>query len=278
MIFKPRRSTGILVGIAITISLLALDALLLSYLRWGQISLVFFIFVLLIILSLPLLALLGYLVYGLLNLRYQLHRNALTIVWGATQQIIPMDSIREVVRGEDLGEEIKVRGIRWPGHLMGRGQIEGIGRTLFYATEPVAGQLLVVTPTVAYGISPSDPDGFLDAFEIRQQMGPIQLLPYEHRQPGFLRWPIWRDRLAHLLLALGSGANLILFAYHCWRYPALAQADVFRLPAIGLVALIANSSLGILIHSRQRVGAYLLWGGAIAVQFLCWLAVLNVIG
>ena len=278
MIFKPRRSTGILVGIAIIISLLALDALLLSYLRWGQISLVFFIFVLLIILSLPLLALLGYLVYGLLNLRYQLHRNALTIVWGTTQQIIPMDSIREVVRGEDLGEEIKVRGIRWPGHLMGRGQIEGIGRTLFYATEPVAGQLLVVTPTVAYGISPSDPDGFLDAFEIRQQMGPIQLLPYEHRQPGFLRWPIWRDRLAHLLLALGSVANLILFAYHCWRYPALGQADVFRLPAIGLVALIANSSLGILIHSRQRVGAYLLWGGAIAVQFLCWLAVLNVIG
>jgi hypothetical protein len=58
----------------------------------------------------------------------------------------------------------------------------------------------------------------------------------------------------------------------------LAQADVFRLPAIGLVALIVNSSLGILIHSRQRVGAYLLWGGAIAVQFLCWLAVLNVIG
>ncbi len=278
MIFKPRRSTGILVGIAIIISLLALDALLLSYLRWGQISLVFFIFVLLIILSLPLLALLGYLVYGLLNLRYQLHRNALTIVWGATQQIIPMDSIREVVRGEDLGEEIKVRGIRWPGHLMGRGQIEGIGRTLFYATEPVAGQLLVVTPTVAYGISPSDPDGFLDAFEIRQQMGPIQLLPYEHRQPGFLRWPIWRDRLAHLLLALGLGTNLILFAYHCWRYPALGQADVFRLPAIGLVALIVNSSLGILIHSRQRVGAYLLWGGAIAVQFLCWLAVLNVIG
>jgi hypothetical protein len=266
------------VGIAIIISLLALDALLLSYLRWGQISLVFFIFVLLIILSLPLLALLGYLVYGLLNLRYQLHRNALTIVWGATQQIIPMDSIREVVRGEDLGEEIKVRGIRWPGHLMGRGQIEGIGRTLFYATEPVAGQLLVVTPTVAYGISPFDADGFLDAFEIRQQMGPIQLLPYEHRQPGFLRWPIWRDRLAHLLLALGSGANLILFAYHCWRYPALGQADVFRLPAIGLVALIVNSSLGILIHSRQRVGAYLLWGGAIAVQFLCWLAVLNVIG
>lgn len=276
MVFKPRRSIGVLVGIAIILSLLALDGLLLSYLRQSQISPIFFIFALLAVLSLPLLALLGYLVYGLFNLRYRLHRDALTIVWGATQQIIPMGSIREVVRGEDLGEEIKVRGVSWPGYLVGCGQMEGIGCTRFYATEPVAGQLLVVTPTVAYSISPADRDGFLDAFEIRQHMGPIRLLPHEHRQPGFLSWPIWRDRLAHLLLALGLGVNLILFAYLCWRYPS--RAEIFKLPAIGLVALIANSNLGILIHSRQRLGAYLLWGGTIAVQLLFWLAALNIIG
>jgi len=277
MVFKPRRSTGILVGIAIIISLLALDALLLSHLRQSQISLVFFIFALLVILSLPLLTLLGYLVYGLFNLHYQLHRNALTIVWGATRHIIPMGDIREVVRGEDVGEEIKVRGIRWPGYMLGHGRIEGIERALFYATEPVSEQLLVVTPTLAYGISPPDADGFLDAFEIRRQMGPIQLLSYEHHQPGFLSWPIWQDRLAHLLLVLGLGTNLILLGYHCWRYSALGQGDAFGLPAIGLVALVANFSLGVLIHTRQRVGAYLLWGGAIAVQLLCWLAALNTI-
>jgi len=276
MIFKPRRSTGILVGIAIILSVLALDALLLSYLRQSQVGLVFFILALLVILSLPLLVLLGYLVYALFNLRYQLHRDALTIVWGATQHVIPMSSIREVVRGEDLGEGMRVKGVSWPGCLVGRGQIEGIGRTLFYATEPGAKQLLVITSTLAYGISPSDADGFLDAFEIRQQMGPIQLLPYEHRQPGFVHWPVWRDRLAHLLLALGAGANLILFAYHCWRCPA--QAEMFRLPASGLVALMVNSSLGILIHARQRVGAYLLWGGAVVVQLLSWLVALKIVG
>ena len=278
MVFKPRRSTGILVGIAIIISLLALDALLLSHLRQSQISLVFFIFALLVIISLPLLALLGYLVYGLFNLQYQLHRNALTIAWGATRHVIPMSSIQEVVRGKDLGEEIRVRGIKWTGYLVGRVEVEGIGRTLFYATEPVAKQLLAITPALAYGISPVDADGFLDAFDIRQQMGPIQLLSYEHHQPGFLTWPIWRDRLAYLLLVLGAGANLVLFAYHCWRYPALDQADVFRLPAIGLVALVANCSLGVFIHRRQRVGAYLLFGGAIAVQLLSWLVALNIIG
>jgi hypothetical protein len=276
MIFKPRRATGILVGIAIILSVLALDALLLSYLRQSQVGLVFFIFALLVILSFPLLVLLSYLVYALFNLRYQLHRDALTIVWGATQHVIPMSSVREVVRGEDLGEEIKVKGVSWPGYLVGRGQIEGVGRVLFYATEPGARQLLVITSTLAYGISPPDAGGFLDAFEIRRQMGPIRLLSYEHRQPGFVHWPVWRDRLAYLLLALGAGANLILFAYICWRYPA--QAEMFRLPASGLVALLVNSSLGIPIHARQRVGAYLLWGGTIAVQLLSWLVALNVVG
>jgi len=276
MVFKPRRSTGILVGIAIILSILALDVLLLAYLRQGQISPIFFICALLVVLSLPLLAFLGYLVYGLFNLRYQLHRDALTIVWGATQQIIPMGSIREVVRGEDVGEDIKVRGVSWPGHLVGRGQIEGIGPTLFYATEPLARQLLVVTPTLAYGISPADLDGFLDAFEIRQNMGPIQILPYEHHQPGFLSWPIWRDRLAHLLLALGIGTNLVLFAYLCWRYSS--RTEIFKLPAIGLITQIANSSLGMFIHRRQRVGTYLLLGGAVVVQFLSWLVALNIIG
>ena len=275
MVFRPRRSTGVLVGIAIIISLLVLDALLLSYLRQSQISFVFFIFTLLVALSLPLLVLLSYLVYALLTLRYHLHRDALTIVWGATQRVIPMGSIRKVMRGEDVSEEIKVRGVSWPGHLVGRGQIEGIGRTLIYATVPMGKQLLVVTPSGTYGISPADPDEFLTAFEIRQHIGPIRLVSYEQRQPGFLGWPIWKDRLAHLLLALGLGANLLLFAYFCWLYPALGRANVFRPPAIGLVALVINSSLGILIHSRQRVGAYLLWGGAVIVQLLCWLVALD---
>jgi len=276
MIFKPRRSVGILVGVAIILCLLVFDALLLSYLRWGQISILFFVFALLVVLSLPLLALAGYLVYSLFSLRYHLHRDALTIVWGAIREIIPMGNIREVVRGADLGQEVKVRGVSWPGYLVGRGWIEGVGRVLFYATEPLANQLLVVTPTVTYGISPADPEGFLDAFEIRRHMGPIRLVSYEHRRPRLLGWPVWRDRPAHLLLALGLGANLVLFAYLCWRYPALGRAEIFRPPAIGLVALIANSSLGILIHGRQRVGAYLLGGGAIVVQLLSWLAALNI--
>lgn len=278
MVFQPRRSIGILVGIAIILLLLALDALLLFFLRQNQVSLVFFILALVAVLSLPLLVLLGYLVYALVNLRYQLHRDALTIVWGATRWIIPMGSIEKVVQGQDVGKEIRVRGVNWPGYLVGHGQVEGIGRILFYATEPLAKQLLVLTPTLAYAISPANLDGFLDAFEIRKHMGPIRFVAYKHLAPGFLSWPVWRDRLAHVLLALGLAANLILFAYLCWRYPALGQAEIFEPTIIGLVTLMVNSSLGIVIHREQRVGAYLLWGSAVVIQLFSWLVAINALG
>jgi hypothetical protein len=275
MVFQPRRSIGVLVGIAIILSLLAFDALLLFYLRQNRISLVFFILALVVALSLPLLLLLGYLVYALVNLRYQLHRDTLTIVWGATRWVIPMSSIEKVVLGQDVGREIRVRGINWPGYQVGHGQVEGMGRTLFYATEPLVKQILVVTPSLAYSISPADLVGFLDAFEIRKHMGPIRLVSYKHLEPGFLSWPVWRDRLAHVLLAVGLGTNLALFGYLCCGYHSLTEG--FKPPAIGLVSLVINSSLGILIHHRQRVGAYLLWGGAVVVQFLSWLATLNIL-
>ena len=278
MVFKPRRCVGALVGIAIIASLLGLDVLLLSYLKRSQLDLLFFAFALLVTLSLPLLVILSYLVYALLSMRYRVHRDALTIEWGGICHIIPTSSIQTVLHGKDLQGDIKVRGVRWPGYLVGRTWMEGIGRILFYATEPIARQLLMVTPTTSYGISPANLDGFLDAFEIRQHIGPIRLLSYEHRQPRFMSWPIWRDRLAHVFIALGLGVNLLLFAYLCWIYPALGRTEVFKLPAIGLITLVLNSSLGILIHNRQRVGAYLLWGGTIVVQFICWLAALDIIG
>jgi len=209
-------------------------------------------------------------------MHYRVHRDALTIVCGAIRHIIPMGSIQRVLHGKDLRGNIRIRGVKWPGCFVGHTWTEELGRVLFYATEPIARQLLVVTSTAAYAISPADPVGFLDALEIRQRMGPLRLLSYQHYQPGFLNWPIWRDRLAYVFLALGFGVNLLLFAYLCWIYPAVNRAEVLKPLAIGLITLVVNFSLGIVIHRRQRMGAYLVWGGVIVVQLLCWLAVLDI--
>ena len=295
MVWKPRRSVGGLVGLAAILFLVAVDGLLLSRLR-GPVSLASFFIALAVAASLPFLALLGYWLYGYFSLRYRLDRNALTIVWGATRQIVPMASIQRVVRGEELGGRVDIEGMNWPGYWVGHGRVEGIGLVLLYATRPLAEQLLVVTPTLAYGISPDEPEKFLQAFELRRRLGPLQRVSQESHQPGFLTWPIWQDRLAHLLGALGLLANAALFAYLCWRYPALPaflplrfdalgqtdriapRSEVFKLPFIGLLALTANCGLGFLVHRRERFGSYLLLAGAFLVQILLWLAVLGIVG
>lgn len=278
--WKPSRLKGGTAGIAMIFSVLALDGLLLFCLTDKPVTLLSFLMGLLVALSLPILTALGYLLYGLFNLRYLLNRNGLVIVWAMTRQIIPLSSITRVVRGEDIGQKVRMRGINWPGYHIGRGEIEGLGPVLFYSTRLLEGQLLLVTPTLTYGISPSDPEGFLADFEIRRRLGPIRSLQQGFIQARFLTLPIWTDRMAHLLLAVGSIANAALFAYICSKYPALdldARGEALNLSAIGLVVMVLNSLLGFWIFDRERLATYLLFAAAILIQVLLWVATINII-
>ena len=86
-----------------------------------------------------------------------------------------------------------------------------------------------------------------------------------------------------------------MFGYTCLRFPELAprvalhfdalgapdrfgpRLQVFLLPLIGLMALGANVVIGVPMYLRDRVGAYLLWGGALVVQVLAWIAALGIL-
>ena len=293
--WKPSRLKGAAMGLAMALLVLALDGLSLFHLTHSPITLLSFFEGLLVVLSLPILATLGYWLYGLFDLRYLLDRNGLVIVWAGTRQIIPLNRITRVVRGETIGEEVKMQGIKWPGYHIAYGQVEGLGLVLSYSTRPLRDQLLLVTPTITYGISPSDPEGFLADFELRRRLGPIRPLRQRSIQARFVTLPFWRDRIAHLLLALGSVANAALFAYICSIYPALPRflplhfdalgqvnrigprSEILLLPACGLIMLLFNSVLGFWVFNRERLAAYLLFAAAILVQALLWVATFNII-
>jgi hypothetical protein len=49
------------------------------------------------------------------------------------------------------------------------------------------------------------------------------------------------------------------------------------LPAMGALALVVNSLLGLLLHRRERLGAYLLAGMAFSVQAILWLAATDIL-
>jgi hypothetical protein len=55
------------------------------------------------------------------------------------------------------------------------------------------------------------------------------------------------------------------------------EHQVFLLPMIGLLSLGANVAIGLPIYLRDRVGAYLLWSGALVVQALAWIAALGIL-
>ncbi|MCK4316067.1 MAG: PH domain-containing protein, partial [Anaerolineae bacterium] len=249
-----------------------------------------------VLVSPGLLGLIGYWLYGLARSGYSLDRNALIIHWGPTEQTIPTGQIERVLMGDEVEGHIQFYGGMWPGHCVGYGEVPGAGPALFYATVPPRRQIYVVTPGLTYGISPADRDGFLEALHKRLQMGPTQVVEQSSRRPGFLDWSIWQNRAGMTLLAVGLLAVLALIGLLCFQFPALPRlvplhfdaagnpdrlglrGQIFVLPLIGLLVLLLNGALGWLVYRRERVAAYLLWGGAVLVQVLVWTAAIGILG
>jgi Bacterial PH domain/Domain of unknown function (DUF1648) len=256
-----------------------------------------FIIGLIVLVSLPVYAILWYWLMGLRTSKYTLDRNVLTITWGPIQQVIPMDVIGRIVPGTEIAGPIHTIGAYWPGLWVGHGQVKGLGLALFYATTVSRAEALcVVTPGLIYVISPAEQAKFLEAFNQRKAMGPTQEVEQTSRRPEFFDWPLWSDRLAQGLVGLAALALVLLFGFLAWRFQALpdsvplhyssaglpdrlgSRAQLFILPFIGLLTLVANSSLGgIAYHRKERFGAYLLWAGALLVQVMLWIATVGIV-
>jgi hypothetical protein len=299
--WRTRFSVGVPLGLFLVGLIVALDAWLLERLlnhgiRVQEISVLSFLMGLVALLSVPVLLVLAYQTLSCLTLGYCLDRNGIVIHWGGTQQIIPIRDVQRILLGRQLGETIvRRRGLRWPGHVRGQGQVPGIGRTRFLATRPLADQLLLVTPGRAFGISPRDPEGFLAAFEARRAMGPNRLLQQGVHHAPWFTWPLWTDQTAGLLLGAAAIINLGLFGYLCARFPNLdlqlplhfnnqgladrigTKIELFALPIIGLIILGTNLLLGLALYKREQAASYLLWGAAAAAQALFWLATFSIV-
>lgn len=301
MTWRTKFSVGAPLGLLFIGLIVALDTWLLSQLinhsiRTQQITFLSFLMGLVVLTSMPLLLSLAYQTIGCLTLRYHLNRNGVIVRWGGLEQIIPIRDIQRIEVGHQVKEKvIRRRGVRWPGHQRGEGQVPGIGRTRFLATDLQEGLLLLLTPGLAFAISPHDPEGFLRAYEARRQLGPNRLLEQESRRASWFNWKIWSDRTAQGLLGAAVVINLGLFGYLSARFPNLdiqlplhfnnqgfadrigTKTELFALPIIGLIILGTNLVLGLALYKRERAGAYLLWGSAAAAQALFWLAAFSIV-
>jgi hypothetical protein len=229
--------------------------------------------------------------WGYATLRYTITRDGILIRWGATYQVVPMADITHVLNGRPYAA--RRSGLAWPGHEVGRTSIltdDGVNHpTLVFATMPPEQQVLVVTPGLAYAISPDDRAAFIEEFRVRSRLGSVQRLQQGTDQPAWARLPIWHDGPAVRLLLAALVLNLLAFTWLVWHYPALPaqlplqfsfdavnrmpvpgplrpKAAVWLLPVITLAATLLNGSLAILVHRRLRLAAFLLLVGALLLQ------------
>lgn len=297
MEWRTHYELGTRVTLGIIAWLVVFDALLIWIAAQLPISFLTFLIALIVLASGPIFALLWYWLFGLRHSKYTLDRNALTIDWGPTQHVVPMAAIERVVPGAGLDGRIRFRGAYWPGLWVGRGQVEGLGPAFFYATTAARAEaLFVATPGAVYVISPAEPAKFLEAFEQRKAMGPTQEVKLASRRMEWLDWPLWSDKLARSLVGLASLSLVLLFGFLTWRFQALPgsiplhfnlagvpdrmgdRVQVFILPLIGLATLLANGGLGGWVYQRRDAfSAYLLWGGALLVQVMLWVAAVGIV-
>ncbi|MBI2910857.1 MAG: hypothetical protein HYY05_01850 [Chloroflexi bacterium] len=292
MLHRPPRWPGLPVGLGLALLTVGVAVFSLSRLPDREISLSVFGWSLAAAAAAVLALRLLVQSFGCWNLSYQLSRNGLRIRWGPETHVIPVHQISDVCEGREVGESLRVRGVLWPGHYVGRARTRLFGEVTCFATrrEPEA-VLFVVTSAMTYAISPADPLRFLQDYRVRRQLGPTR-----RWFPEVLRWPlldhaIYRDRLA---LGLGLGAmlcNSFLFGYLSYRYPTLPQlvplqltptgqqaviglrSDLFQLPLWGLAVLGLNLVLALALYQRDRVAAILLLSGGTAMQLVLAAAV-----
>jgi len=229
-----------------------------------------------------------------LKLHYQLTRNGLAIQWGLAQQRIPVNSIQAIVLGKDIPNVSKFKGLKLAGLQVGRAELAEYGPVKIRATAELNDSLLVVASDQSYLISPCQPEAFLQAWQLRQPMGPTQQWSADVVRNWPLNKPILTDTLTWGLLGAAAAIYLALIGYLSLIYAdlpaalpihfdALGQADriaekstLLTLPAAGGIILGLNAILGSLIYRWDRVAAYLLWGSAIVMQVFLWIAVLTI--
>jgi hypothetical protein len=294
MVFRPLPFPSRWEGLIAAVWIVLIDLLLLVWVVRRPVDLLKFILIFVIVASLPVLAQLLHRTWIAFTLEYWVDRNSLTIRWANARAVIPLSAIRRIVLDEPMPR------FNWFWHwptpnVRTLATVQNIPLHLC-ANHRADECLFVDTGDALYCLTPADMTGFLDTLQERYQMGEAGIVPASTSRRLWLdRW-LPPDRKGAWLLGGGLAGVLLIFGILMISFPDLAdvltvrynsaglpeeireKSVLFRLPAISLLVWLANAAAGtLLIANRQRVGAYMLWAGAIVVDLFMLLAVVSLI-
>lgn len=293
MKFYPRRLRGSIIGGLLLAAVTALIILGVYQLGTTTLSPRTALWAALPLVAAPVAAAIAYRLYGLLTAFYAVDRDGLTLRWGLRLEQIPLTSVQRLKSADTLAPGLRPPlGLWWPGCIVGEREVEGIGKVEFLASEGSAGQIVVITRQNQLAISPADPQAFQQAYVAGARMGSLNPLPPLSLRPDFLVARVWSDRIARALLVVGLCLPLVLLGYLAFRAPGLPATVPFGfdaqgtpslnappgrlllLPMIGFVCWMTDAALGAWLLRRETTPhlPYALWGTAIAVGGMLWVA------
>lgn len=296
MVFAAKPALARWEGVALAIWIVLFDVLLVVWALRRPIDLLQFLLFLAMALSIPLLIHLLYRTWAAFSLEYWVDRNTITLRWAHLQQVIPTQSVREIVQGAPLPVDERWSLLRWPMPFLAIASQPTAQSINLCATRPPTECIVLKTDAGVYALSPADADGFVEALQARYRLGPTQVVTPERVQRTWLTNVFADDPQGVWLLAIGLIGVLLLFAVLTISFPDLPdvlavrynsqglpeeireKSALFRLLVIGLLAWGVNAIGGIWFATqRQRIGAHMLWGGAIVVQVFLLLALVSLI-
>lgn len=294
MTFQPAADKTRWEGLVASAWLFLIDLLLFVWILERATDTLRFLLIVLIALTVPIVLYFLYRTWGIFTLEYWLDRNAVTVRWANLQQVIPLHSVQQIVRGNEQDLRL-VQWRYWPAPYVRRLR-NGDRPLVLFATRPLIDCLLLYAEDAIYAISPDDPDAFLNALQDRYRLGASQPLIAEQVRLSSFERIFGPGRAGPILLSLGLLGVLLLFGVLMMEYPNLPnplpvrytreglpelvrdKEVLFRLPMIGMWTWIINSVWGmIMAWRRQPVGAYLLWSGTIVVQAFLLMALRGVL-
>jgi hypothetical protein len=298
MRFHPPRLTGLLLGLLFLAT--AAGAAALGVMQLGNIgfSAWMAVWIALPMLGVPAAVVVAYRLFGLLTASYRLDRDGFRLRWGMAVEQVPLADVREVSVPDAEAAHLRPGwGIWWPGCVIGHRLVDGLGPVEFFASTGAGGMLLLKLEDRWLAISPSDRDGFRQAYIDMMRMGSLERIAAMRLRPDFLFNRLWSDRWARGLVLAGLGLSLLLLGYLAFQastlptqvpfgFDAYGTPEIFvsptrllLLPMIGGLCWLADSVIGLWLYRKddQRPLAYGLWATAVLVGGLLWGASLHIL-
>jgi hypothetical protein len=295
-VFRPPVQRGYMMHLAAILVLLAVGGLGLWQAFSSDVGPVFVTFLLPGILASILAILLGYRAYALRSAFYALERDGFRLHWGLRTEVIPINVITWVGLAGELGEDLPLPTLRWPGSILGTRHLPGLGPVEFMAAQ-TSDLVLIITRKRVYAISPQDPLAFLQAFQRLTELGSLSPLKGQSIYPTFLLARVWESRPARGMILIGF--FLVLFTL-VWTSLAVAgrqeilmgidlngrprdvvpSVRLMLLPLLSSMVFLVDLILGLFFFREEenRLLAYLLWAGGVLAPFLFLIAVFYTLG